>query len=138
VRVIRSVFHWLGSVINICNKEMGTPFDRCEKVFEGAVADCRAKLGPIFKKICNITYIVETLCYIVKPLDFVCTLVSYIGDTIIGSVRNSTHSDWFVAFVGNAQRNWETGSSSWRFEQQRILHRDVRITDILHRFIRLA
>jgi len=90
--VIASVFRWLSSVINICNKELGTPFDRCKKVFEGAVADCRAKLGPFFEKICNITYIVNTLCYVMKPLDFMCILVSYIGDTVIGAVRNSTHS----------------------------------------------
>jgi len=97
VRVIVSVFRWLGNVINICNKEIGTPFDRCRNVFEGAVADCRAKLGPTFAKICNITYLVETLCYTVKPLDLICAFVSFIEDTIIGSVRKSTHSDRFVA-----------------------------------------
>ena len=89
VRVITSVFQWLGSVINICNKKLGTPFDRCQDVFEGAVADCKAKLGPIFGLVCNITYVVSTLCYIVKPLDFICMLVSYIADTVVGVVKRS-------------------------------------------------
>ncbi|XP_076544271.1 uncharacterized protein LOC143305224 [Osmia lignaria lignaria] len=87
LKVITSVFQWLGSVINICNKKLGTPFDRCQRVFEGAVADCKAKLGPYFGVVCNITYIVSTLCYIVKPLDFICMLVSYVADTVVGAVR---------------------------------------------------
>ncbi|XP_026666827.1 DC-STAMP domain-containing protein 2-like [Ceratina calcarata] len=88
LRVITSVFQWLGSVINMCNKKLGTPYDRCQSVFEGAVADCKAKLGPILGTVCNITYIVSALCYVVKPLDFICMLVSYIADTVVGVVRN--------------------------------------------------
>ncbi|XP_070169409.1 uncharacterized protein [Polyergus mexicanus] len=87
LRVITSVFQWLGSIVNICNKKLGTPFDRCQRVFDGAVADCKAKLGPLFGGICNLTYIVSALCYIVKPLDFICMLVSYIADTIVDAVR---------------------------------------------------
>ncbi|XP_026828449.1 uncharacterized protein LOC105277385 [Ooceraea biroi] len=87
LRVITSVFQWLGSIVNICNKKLGTPFDRCQRVFEGAVADCKAKLGPVFGGICNLTYIVSALCYIVKPLDFICMLVSYVADTIVDAVR---------------------------------------------------
>jgi len=90
VRVITSVFEWLGSIVNICNKKLGTPFDRCQSVFDGAVADCKAKLGPLFEGVCNVTYIVSTLCYIVKPLDFICMLVSYVADTIVNAVRKST------------------------------------------------
>ncbi|XP_076757059.1 DC-STAMP domain-containing protein 2 [Xylocopa sonorina] len=87
LRVITSVFQWLGSVINMCNKKLGTPFERCQSVFEGAVADCKAKLGPILGVVCNITYVVSALCYTVKPLDFICMLVSYIADTVVGAVR---------------------------------------------------
>ncbi|XP_078033110.1 uncharacterized protein LOC144467953 [Augochlora pura] len=87
LRVITSVFQWLGSVINMCNKKLGTPFDRCQRVFDGAVADCKAKLGPFFGVVCNITYVVSTLCYIVKPLDFICMLVSYVADTVVGAVK---------------------------------------------------
>ncbi|EFN71290.1 DC-STAMP domain-containing protein 2 [Camponotus floridanus] len=87
LRVITSVFQWLGSIVNICNKKLGTPFDRCQRVFDGAVADCKAKLGPLFGGICNLTYIVGALCYVVKPLDFICMLVSYVADTIVNAVR---------------------------------------------------
>ncbi|XP_031776330.1 DC-STAMP domain-containing protein 2-like [Apis florea] len=91
LRVISSVFQWLGSIINMCNKKLGTPFERCQNVFEGAVADCKAKLGPYLGLVCNITYIVSTLCYIVKPLDFICMLVSYISDAVVGVVRNKEY-----------------------------------------------
>ncbi|XP_014607665.1 PREDICTED: uncharacterized protein LOC106788694 [Polistes canadensis] len=87
IKVITAVFQWLGSVVNICNKRLGTPYERCQKVFEGAVADCRAKLGPIFGGICDLTYIVSVLCWIVKPLDFICMLVSYVADAIVGAVK---------------------------------------------------
>nr|XP_012140476.1 PREDICTED: DC-STAMP domain-containing protein 2-like [Megachile rotundata] len=88
LRVITAVFQWLGSIINICNKKLGTPFDRCQRVFEGAVADCKAKLGPYLGVVCNITYVVSALCYVVKPLDFICMLVSYVADTVVGAVRS--------------------------------------------------
>ncbi|XP_071579908.1 DC-STAMP domain-containing protein 2 [Temnothorax nylanderi] len=87
LRVITSVFQWLGSIVNICNKKLGTPFDRCQRVFEGAVTDCKAKLGPLFGGICNLAYVVGALCYVVKPLDFICMLVSYVADTIVNAVR---------------------------------------------------
>lgn len=89
--MITSVFQWLGSIVNICNKKLGTPFDRCQRVFDGAVADCKANLGPLFGGICNLTYIVGALCYIVKPLDFICMLVSYVADTLVDAVRKSTY-----------------------------------------------
>ncbi|KZC07081.1 DC-STAMP domain-containing protein 2, partial [Dufourea novaeangliae] len=87
LRVITSVFQWLGSIVNICNKKLGTPFDRCQNVFEGAVADCKAKLGPYLGVVCNVTYVVSALCYIVKPLDFICMLVTYIADSVVGVVK---------------------------------------------------
>ncbi|KYN11324.1 DC-STAMP domain-containing protein 2 [Trachymyrmex cornetzi] len=87
LRVITSVFQWLGSIVNICNKKLGTPFDRCQRVFEGAVDDCKAKLGPLFGGICNLAYVVGALCYVVKPLDFICILVSYVADTIVNAVQ---------------------------------------------------
>ncbi|KAK0162528.1 hypothetical protein PV327_006301 [Microctonus hyperodae] len=87
LRVIKSAFDWLGSVVSICNKKVGTPFERCEKVFEGAVADCHAKLGPFFGGLCNLTYLVSSFCYVVKPLDFICLLVSFVSDVIVTTIR---------------------------------------------------
>lgn len=92
MRVIKSAYEWLGNVVNMCNKELGTPFDRCENVFEEAVSDCKEKLGPLFGGVCNMPYVVGSVCYIVKPMDFICILVSYVADTIVSVVRKSKNS----------------------------------------------
>ncbi|XP_030764756.1 uncharacterized protein LOC115888990 isoform X2 [Sitophilus oryzae] len=86
VRVIKSVFEFLGKIINICNKELGTPFERCSRVFENAIADCNAKLGPLFSWLCSLAYIVKAVCYIVKIFDYVCMLVDFISNSVVGVV----------------------------------------------------
>lgn len=89
MKVIQSVYQWLASVVNMCNKKLGTPFERCSKAFDDAVDDCKAKLGSFFGGACNLTYVVGAICYIVKPLDFICELVSFISDAIVNVVRKS-------------------------------------------------
>ncbi|KAJ8955683.1 hypothetical protein NQ318_008554 [Aromia moschata] len=86
VRVIKAAFEFLAKIISICNKELGTPFERCSRVFENAIADCNAKLGPLFNWLCSITYIVKSVCYLVKFLDFICILVDFISNSVIGVV----------------------------------------------------
>lgn len=81
----------MAKIINICNKELGTPFERCTRVFENAILDCNAKLGPLFNWMCSIAYIVQAVCYIVKPFDLVCMIVDFISDSIIGVVIKSNN-----------------------------------------------
>lgn len=66
--VIKSAFQWLGSVVNICNKKFGTPFQRCMNVFDDAIVDCKAKLGSVFGWMCSVAYVASALCYTVKFL----------------------------------------------------------------------
>ncbi|XP_044747467.1 DC-STAMP domain-containing protein 2-like [Coccinella septempunctata] len=86
IGVIKSVFQFLGRILNLCNKELGTPYQRCERVFEGAITDCQASLGPFFSWTCSIGYLLESVCYIVKPFDLICLLVDFLSDSIIGVV----------------------------------------------------
>ncbi|CAG9828968.1 unnamed protein product [Diabrotica balteata] len=86
VRVIKSAFMFLAKIINICNKELGTPFERCSRVFDNAIADCNATLGSFFSWMCSVTYIVKAVCYVVKIFDYVCIIVDFIKDSIIGVV----------------------------------------------------
>ncbi|XP_057651832.1 DC-STAMP domain-containing protein 2-like [Diorhabda carinulata] len=86
LRVIKAAFMFLAKIINICNKELGTPFERCSRVFDNAIADCNAKLGSFFSWMCSITYIVKSVCYLVKIFDFVCMIVDFFKDSIIGVV----------------------------------------------------
>lgn len=39
--------------------------------------------------LCNITYLVKVLCYSVKFIDYVCMLLDFISDAIIGTVERS-------------------------------------------------
>ena len=39
--VIKKATLWLGSIINFCNKKIGTPFQRCMKTFDDAIVDCK-------------------------------------------------------------------------------------------------
>ncbi|XP_049771090.1 DC-STAMP domain-containing protein 2 [Schistocerca cancellata] len=87
LRVIKSAASWLGSIINICNKELGTPFERCMRVFEPAISDCVAALGPLFSWLCSIVYVGQALCFIFKVLDLICALVDLIKDTVTGPIK---------------------------------------------------
>ncbi|XP_066262197.1 uncharacterized protein [Euwallacea similis] len=86
VRVIKSTFEFLGKIINICNKELGTPFERCTRVFENAIADCNASLGPLFNWLCSLSYIVKAVCYIVKIFDYVCMMVDFLSNSVVGVI----------------------------------------------------
>lgn len=87
--MIKSVFEFLGRIINICNKELGTPFQRCTRVFENAIADCNAKLGPLFSWLCSLAYIVKAVCYLVKMFDYVCMVVDFISNSVVGVIIRS-------------------------------------------------
>ncbi|CAH1169930.1 unnamed protein product, partial [Phaedon cochleariae] len=86
IKIIKAAFEFLAKIISICNKELGTPFERCSRVFENAIADCNAKLGSMFSWLCSLAYIVQSVCYLVKIFDLVCMVVDFISDSIIGVV----------------------------------------------------
>lgn len=89
VKVIKSCFEFLGRILNMCNKELGTPFERCSRIFENAIADCHAKLGPLFSWLCSVAYLVKSVCYLVKIFDLVCIVVDFVSNSIIGVVVRS-------------------------------------------------
>lgn len=93
VQVIKAVHQWLGNIINICNKKMGTPYQRCMRVFDGAVADCQAKLGPLFNWLCSVTYLVANICYTVKIFDYICMFLEFVNDSVVGVVEKSKCND---------------------------------------------
>lgn len=41
VNCIRNVYDWLKDIVSICNTKYDTPFNRCIKVAEKAMKDCR-------------------------------------------------------------------------------------------------
>jgi len=63
------------------------------RVFDGAVADCQAKLGPLFNGLCSITYLVSKVCYVVKIFDYICTFLEFVNDSVVGVVEKSKYTD---------------------------------------------
>lgn len=88
VKVIESAFSFLGAAAHMCNKEIGTPFDRCVRLFDDAKEDCQAKMGAM-KFLCEVTTVVESVCYSVKFMDYVCELIDFVSDSAIGYVKKS-------------------------------------------------
>ncbi|XP_023019209.2 DC-STAMP domain-containing protein 2 [Leptinotarsa decemlineata] len=144
IKVIKAVFQFLAKIISICNKELGTPFERCSRVFENAIADCNAKLGSLFSWMCSITYIVKSVCYIVKPFDLVCLIVDFINDSIIGVVVRKVkgfvrhiRTMFYVRIKFSHSFHFETNSSKSVVEISREIVQEIKdrtktVTAVFH------
>jgi hypothetical protein len=86
---MKSAGKWLNSIISVCNKNTGTPFQRCMRVFDDAVTDCQARIGPLFRWMCSVTYVPSSVCYLVKIFDYVCMLVDFVNESVIETVKES-------------------------------------------------
>lgn len=88
MKTIKKGFSWLGDRVALCNKEIGTPFQRCYKIADKALSDCTEKMGQL-KFLCNVTKIMHGLCYSVKFIDVICILVDFVSDKIVETVTES-------------------------------------------------
>uniref|UniRef100_A0A1B0AET0 Dendritic cell-specific transmembrane protein-like domain-containing protein n=1 Tax=Glossina pallidipes TaxID=7398 RepID=A0A1B0AET0_GLOPL len=84
---IKNAFDWLRNIVGMCNKEFGTPFERCMNTANDAMISCREKLGPL-KALCHLTKIFSMLCYAAKIVDVICVLIDFVDDAIIGVVMD--------------------------------------------------
>uniref|UniRef100_A0A1B6EDL8 Uncharacterized protein n=2 Tax=Clastoptera arizonana TaxID=38151 RepID=A0A1B6EDL8_9HEMI len=110
---------WLNNVVNLCSHEVGTPFQRCTFAFEDINDDCKvtqtisqfstcldeastgmlvfttvfhyfqALVGPTFSYVCLVTDLVSNVCYIVKPIDYICELISFATGVLVKTVSKS-------------------------------------------------
>ncbi|XP_040508554.2 DC-STAMP domain-containing protein 2 isoform X1 [Gallus gallus] len=64
-RALRNVWLWLSNVGDVCNREMGTPFHRCLRLFSDAKDNCERALSFLF-----------FLCYIIITFKPLCGLAS--------------------------------------------------------------
>lgn len=112
VRNIKKAFNFLGKIMYMCNKKMGSPFQRCIDALERGSADCRFvsikfcvkfldfypnfdflmhfcfirnALGPM-DIICKVTDLVQPICFNLKILDLMCGLVDFVSDAIVDVV----------------------------------------------------
>ncbi|NXG57845.1 DCST2 protein, partial [Hemiprocne comata] len=66
-RVLHNVWLWLVSVGEQCNKELGAPYRRCQRLFDEAYENCMKTIPFLF-----------FLCYIVPTFRFLCGLANIV------------------------------------------------------------
>ncbi|XP_050421370.1 DC-STAMP domain-containing protein 2-like [Adelges cooleyi] len=89
VRTIKVAYEWLYSIMSICNKKVGTPFQRCTRVFDNALEDCKITVPSSLSWMCSISYVISHVCYTVKFLDSLCEFFEFINESIFGAIRAS-------------------------------------------------
>ena len=76
-------------MVDICNAELGKPYQKCKKSFEDAYDDCARRLG-IFKFLCKIVSACKPLCNIVRIGQLLCAIVGAIKDLVVGTIVKGT------------------------------------------------
>ncbi|XP_034482136.1 DC-STAMP domain-containing protein 2-like isoform X2 [Drosophila innubila] len=71
IDTIQNCTVWLKSVLDLCNSQLGTPWERCQKSAQRAMVKCRDNLGFI-KYICNATKLFLALCSPARLVDVFC------------------------------------------------------------------
>ncbi|KAL0271510.1 UNVERIFIED_CONTAM: hypothetical protein PYX00_008582 [Menopon gallinae] len=142
--VIKKAVSWLGSIVNFCNKELGTPFQRCMKTLDDAIEDCKAKMG-IMGFLCHVVHVVKALCYTVKFLDLICLFTEFVSDAIVGLVKRKLREfstqikNLFyvsVEFSHTYEHNLEA-SNSTKFIARTIIHEMTKKFEKLYKFFNL-
>jgi hypothetical protein len=74
------------------------------RVFDGAVVDCQAKLGPLFNWLCSVTYLVSIACSTVKIFDYICMFLDFVNDSVVGVVQKSEYDDILLVVTGTSKQ----------------------------------
>ncbi|MBN3305272.1 DCST2 protein, partial [Amia calva] len=80
-RILRNVFQFLVNIGEVCNDNLGTPYQKCIKIFDDAYNNCMDILS-IFSFLCYIVDIFRPLCGLAHILQLFCIIPSYIMDCI--------------------------------------------------------
>ncbi|KAM9489119.1 DC-STAMP domain-containing protein 2 isoform 2-T2 [Clarias gariepinus] len=78
-RSLRNVLHFLASIGDICNAKMGTPYQKCNSVFDEGRADCMELLS-VFNFLCHIVDGFRPLCGLTRVGELFCVIPSYIAE----------------------------------------------------------
>ncbi|KAH9629884.1 hypothetical protein HF086_008175 [Spodoptera exigua] len=89
VSTIQSSFSWLESVADICNAQLGTPYERCNSAMNEGISDCKKHLGPDLSKLCDVALVAHAACYSVKPFKAFCYATDFMDEAILASVKKS-------------------------------------------------
>ncbi|XP_071444965.1 DC-STAMP domain-containing protein 2-like [Hetaerina americana] len=119
LKMIKSAFQWIASVANICNRKLGPPSERCIRSFAASVDDCVVKLGPLFSWMCSIAKLASLLCHILKILDKICEFIHFVGEKVVGYVKQKfeslgrqLHDAFYVKVTFSHSFHFQTQSST--------------------------
>lgn len=117
VQVIKRAFAFLARAANVCNTEIGTPFERCTEQFNVAHRECLAKFDN-FPKLCDVIKLIRMICYSVKFIDYVCEFVEYVSDETLdilmlnmARVERDIHDLMYVSVSFEHHFHFETNAS---------------------------
>ncbi|KAM8709447.1 hypothetical protein ACLKA7_016279 [Drosophila subpalustris] len=71
INTLNNCVVWFKSVADLCNSQLGTPWERCQQSAERAMVKCRHKWG-YFRYICQAPKLFLALCYPAKLVDVFC------------------------------------------------------------------
>ncbi|XP_059050497.1 uncharacterized protein LOC131845449 [Achroia grisella] len=87
LEVIQSGFSWLNSLTEICNKRFGTPLERCKKVLNEGIAQCKKRQDQNSNWDCDISDKANIICSNAKRYNVICVYVDYIDGSIIATIK---------------------------------------------------
>ncbi|XP_035826891.1 DC-STAMP domain-containing protein 2-like [Aplysia californica] len=85
VSMVSSLFSWLASMVDVCNKNMGEPYRKCKKAFEDGYNDCSDALG-IFDFLCNIVSAVSQVCHLARIGELLCVIAGVVKDLVLEKI----------------------------------------------------
>ncbi len=86
MNIIKTAFGWLKKITSICNKKLGTPYERCIVVFDQAIEDCKVEMG-IMDWMCSIVTVIQYLCNVARIVDLLCWLPSLIKEWVFNPIK---------------------------------------------------
>nr|XP_037278203.1 DC-STAMP domain-containing protein 2-like [Rhipicephalus microplus] len=93
---IRRAIQWLRNLVNVCNRRMGEPYEKCRKPLVEAYADCLEMMPDLLEWICSPVKVIEHVCYVAKVITVLCAIPAIIIDfvkvQVIDRIEEATRS----------------------------------------------
>ncbi|XP_060109230.1 DC-STAMP domain-containing protein 2 [Heteronotia binoei] len=74
---LRNVWYWLLNLGEVCNRELGTPYRKCVRIFDNAQDECERAI-PLLYFLCYIVLLFKPLCGLANILLVFCIIPHYI------------------------------------------------------------
>lgn len=79
---IRRAIQWLYNLVNVCNRRMGEPYEKCRKPLADAHRDCLDMMPDLLEWLCSPVQLVEYICHVAKVITVLCAIPAIIIDFV--------------------------------------------------------